>query len=77
MLDPEGHKQKTAANRANGARFLTERGIRFASHNKGAHLVVGQWPEAVDYWPGTGLWIVRQTGKKGRGIFSLLKHLKR
>ena len=27
-------------------------------------------------WPGTGKWIARDTKRKGRGVFSLLKYIK-
>ena len=74
MLDPEGHKKKTASNRCQSASVLVARGIEHTSHNKGAHLVV---QETIDYWPGTGLFIDRVTGRRGRGVFNLVKMIQR
>jgi hypothetical protein len=65
---------KRADNRASSTDLLVERGVPFASHNLGAHLVVaGKW----DFWPGTGKWRERKgiAGRKlreGRGVFNLL-----
>jgi hypothetical protein len=64
-------QEKRASNRESGARILTEAGIPYESKNGGAHLVVG---ERYDYWPGTGLWIHRETRHKGRGIRGLIAH---
>jgi hypothetical protein len=76
MLDPERHKEKTASNRASSAAYLRSRGIEFSEHNNGAHLIVGHNGLVVDFWPGTGLWIVRN-GRKGRGVRNLVRELKK
>lgn len=40
------------------------------------HLIVnGKAKGIIDYWPGTGLWIVRKGGITNRGIGSLLRFL--
>ncbi len=72
MLNPERHKEKTASNRRTSAEVLERRGVPFVSKNDGAHLIINN---QIDFWPGTGLWIVRQSGKKGRGVFNLLAYL--
>lgn len=41
------------------------------SNNGGIHLVIGDF----DFWPSTGLFKNRKTGKKGRGVFNLIKVL--
>lgn len=42
-----------------------------------SHLIVtGSGWELVDFWPGTGKWIARDTKRKGRGVFNLLKYIK-
>ena len=69
----EHKKAKKADNLAQSTQILTERGIPFTSHNNGVHLVVDS---CFDFWPSTGKWIERETGKKGRGVFNLLKHFK-
>jgi hypothetical protein len=64
------HKQEQRErNRKTAEAELTLRKIPFAVHNAGAHLVVDG---RIDYWPGTGLWIVRG-GRRGRGLARLLR----
>lgn len=64
--------ERRAGNRDMGAALLRAAKIAFVSKNGGAHLVVD---DAVDYWPGTGLWHSRNTPIQGRGIRNLLRHL--
>jgi hypothetical protein len=67
-------KAKRAENRVASAKILSEKGLDFYTRNDGAHLIVSHESGTVDFWPGTGLWKVRG-GKRGRGVFKLLKHL--
>mgnify|MGYP005864760845 CR=1 FL=1 len=75
----EARKKKRANNREQSIQLLDEWNITYTRHNMGAHIVVdipgtdgnGQ----VDFWPGTGLWIVRKAHKRGRGVKPLLKFL--
>ena len=77
MLDPEGHKEKTARNRESSARLLRDRGIAFTAHNRGAHLVVTHAGRTADFWPGTGKWIFRgMPGYEGRGVRNLVEKLR-
>ncbi len=71
-----GSAIRRASNRASSSTFLRERGVPFVSKNLGAHLIVGA-PPFADFWPGTGLWIERASGRKDRGVFRLLKALAR
>lgn len=66
-------KKKKADNRDNGQRLLTENGIAFTVHNKGAHLVVVDGACTWDYWPGTGKWCMRGTSNYRRGVFPLIQ----
>lgn len=69
----KGESQKRRAdNRENSAKILADNGVSFESKNMGAHLIVTGESITVDFWPGTGKWIVRG-GKTGRGVFNLLK----
>jgi hypothetical protein len=69
----KGESQKRrAGNRESSAKILADDGIKFESKNLGAHLIVRGELVTVDFWPGTGKWIVRG-GKTGRGVFNLLK----
>lgn len=68
-------QEKRAKNRENSATILEQSGIPFTSHNYGAHLVVEGREGFIDFWPGTGKWIIRN-GKKGFGVRNLLEYVK-
>ena len=68
----EASQEKRANNRASSAQLLTDAGIDFVSKNAGAHLIV---EDRIDFWPGTGLWIVRGETKKHRGIRKLITRI--
>lgn len=68
----EESQKRRADNRESSAKILNDNGISFESKNVGAHLIVRGHEITVDFWPGTGKWIVRN-GKAGRGVFNLLK----
>lgn len=64
---------KRARNRASSTALLEDAGLDFESKNDGAHLVVrSSRGYVVDFWPGTGLWIVRGEGARRRGVRNLL-----
>jgi len=65
-------RQVKAAKRERAAFELKEKGIDFEFKNYGAHLIV---QNRVDFWPGTGLWIIRDSGVKFRGLDNLLAWL--
>jgi hypothetical protein len=69
----EAGKLKRASNRELSADYLKAYGISFESKNNGAHLIV---MNKIDFWPGTGRWIVRATKKRGFGVKNLVKRLK-
>lgn len=66
-------KDKRAMNRAASPKYLERQGIKFESRNEGAHLIVDG---RVDFWPGTGLWIVKEGNKRGRGVKHLANWIK-
>ena len=68
-------QEKRADNRAQSADILRAAGIAFTSNNDGAHLIVTAGHAVVDFWPGTGLWIVRGNATQKRGVRNLLKHI--
>jgi hypothetical protein len=71
------HSQdKRASNRAASAGILIRAGIKFESKNQGAHLVVASNRGKIDFWPGTGKWILREGGATGRGVNNLLTAMK-
>jgi len=68
-------QEKRRQNRLSSPAFLTSLGILFREHKAGAHLVVTHGGRTVDFWPGTGKWIDRDTKWYGRGVRNLIKHL--
>jgi hypothetical protein len=64
--------EKRCANRHASAGILSKSGIVFETKNDGAHLVVLAGHCVVDFWPGTGLWIVRGGTKRRRGVRKLV-----
>lgn len=71
----EASKEKRARNRRMSAEMLRRYDVWFQSKNAGAHLIVRHGCMVVDFWPGTGLWIVRGAGIRSRGVRKLLRHL--
>lgn len=71
----EDSKKRRAHNRDKSQAILKRHGILFESRNNGAHLIIREGNVTVaDFWPGTGLWEMRE-GRKGRGVFKLIKAL--
>lgn len=68
-------KERRAGNRSNSAAILRERGIAFECCNDGAHLIVQHAGKITDFWPGTGKYCVRGSGKYKRGVFNMLRDL--
>lgn len=64
---------KRASNRESSAKLLQDAGIPFERKNGGAHLIVAG---RYDFWPGTGVWIVREDGTKSRGVRKLIARVK-
>lgn len=65
-------QEKRADNRAASADLLRSAGIPFESKNNGAHLIVSAMGKTIDFWPGTGLWMVRGERKQYRGVRRLI-----
>lgn len=78
-------QEKKKHNRESSSAILSIHGIRYQSHNNGAHLAV-LVPDTlkemegtrIDFWPGTGKWIIWKTPIiTGRGVFHLIDRLKK
>ena len=65
-------QEKKRSNLAASTKMLTQANIPFTAHNGGIHLVLRRGDQFVDYWPSTGLWWIRGTSNKRRGIARLL-----
>ena len=68
-------QEKRADNRDQSAAVLTRAGVLFESKNLGTHLIVEAGARTVDFWPGTGLWIVRGVPDKRRGVRKLIEYV--
>ena len=68
---------KRANNRKSSPELLQEAGIPFEWKNGGAHLIVRtDGGHVVDFWPGTGLWIMRGSTQRHGGVRKLIKFCK-
>lgn len=73
----EARQQKRAENRESSQELLREAGVRFVSKNSEAHLIVTtDGGHAIDFWPGTGLWIMRGSTQRHRGVRKLIAFCK-
>lgn len=62
-------------NRDSSTAMLARKGYKFERFNDGNQLYL--FENDCDFWPSTGLFIFRKTGKRGRGVFNLLKELQK
>ena len=67
----EAKQEKKRQNEKSSTEILKSKGVQFRSLNGGNHL---QLENGTNFWPSTGKWI-RKDGKKGRGVFNLIKGL--
>lgn len=70
-------QEKRASNREDSAAILSRAGVVFESKNLGAHLIVLAGAKVVDFWPGTGLWIVRGDKQQRRGVRKLVEYVEK
>lgn len=67
-------QQKRRTNTEHSTNILKLEGIPFESRNGGAHLIVDG---IVDFWPGTGLFIPRDSRwGRDRGVMRLLRFIR-
>lgn len=73
----EESAKRRAKNRLNGEIALRYAEIPFIIKNNGAHFIVTT-PKGlvIDYWPGTGLWMVHGNTLRRRGVSSLIRFVK-
>ncbi len=69
-------QQKKRSNLASSTAMLQHNAIPFVVHNGGVHLVLTKGNQTIDYWPSTGLWWIRGTSNKRRGVKRLLAYMK-
>jgi hypothetical protein len=68
-------QEKKRSNLAASTKILQQKNIPFVSNNGGIHLVLRRGEQFIDYWPSTGLWWIRGTSHKRRGITRLLAYI--
>ena len=69
-------KAKRKSNTENSTARLVDARVPFTAHNGGAHLVIVCGGRTIDFWPSTGLWMVRGLLRKSRGVQDLLEYLR-
>lgn len=67
-------RERRAKNTQSSTELLEVSGIKFTTNNGGVHLIVKAGRRVVDFWPSTGLWIVRGDKKKHRGVMRLISY---
>lgn len=68
-------RERRHRNRELSPQILDAHGVSYVSKNDGAHLIVSHGELVIDFWPGTGKWVVRRKGMRGRGVRPLLDTL--
>jgi len=58
-------------------RRLANEGFAFMLSNNDCQITMLKGDDTVDFWPNTGLWWVRGSRNKRRGIDNLIKYLKK
>lgn len=73
----EESKIKRRNNRENAPKVLEGGGIQHIVKNNGAHIIIQiGGDDKIDFWPGTGKWIPRDTQQHERGILDLIRYIK-
>lgn len=68
-------QERGAERRDHAPRVLAEEGVNIARiENNGAHIIIHHAAQHVDFWPASGLWIVRETKERRRGLWPLIRH---
>ena len=66
-----------ASNRQSSPDLLRAAGVPFLSKNGAAHLIIKtDGGNTVDFWPGTGLWIMRGSTQRHGGVRTLISFCK-
>lgn len=70
------HKATKESQIADAGAALKEAGINWSSNNHGVHMIISHNNITVDFWPTTGLWLLRGQRKRNYGVRSLVRQLK-
>jgi hypothetical protein len=69
-------KAKKQRNKHGSTSLLESNNIKFDSKNNGVHLIIDGCDEIIDFYPSTGLWIIRSKQIKSRGVRKLINRIK-
>jgi hypothetical protein len=72
----EARQAKRRANTMSSTQMLQEAGVTFESKNGGTHLVVSALGHVIDFWPSSGVWIMRGSPQRHRGVRKLIQFCK-
>ena len=72
----EESQNRRKKHRDTAPEILDKHCVSWEKFNGGIHLLVFSSFDDYDFWPGTGRFKSRKTGKSGRGIFNLIKLVK-
>lgn len=72
-------KQKKLDNIKSSTNILAEHDVYHVIRNEGLHIMVCDQSKTprIDFWPSTGKWIDRNGKMEGRGVFNLLRYIKK
>lgn len=70
-------REKRISNVQASIEILNSQNISYKMMNGTTHLLLLAGEEFIDFWPSTGLWISRETKAKKRGVFTLIKHIRK
>lgn len=70
------HSQaKKQSNKENSLQVLDTAGVEHTVQGNNTHVIIKHKGTTVDFYPTTGLWLVRVPSKRGRGVLKLLAYL--
>lgn len=68
---------KRQQNKDDSTFLLNQADVSYTEHNDVLHLIIQHNEDIIDFYPSTGLWIVRKKNYQRRGIGKLLKYLQK
>ena len=77
--DYREHREAQQARRhaavADAPAELERRGFTWRTADDGYHIIIQHEGHTVDYWPSRGKWMIRHSGRRGRGLAKLEAYL--
>ena len=73
----QDNQVKRQQNKEYSTDLLIQAGVTFREYNNGLQLVIYHEEDTIDFYPSTGLWIVRKKHYQRRGVQKLLRYLQK